>query len=106
MASAEDGQLLRRRWRDSGIEPRDGGAHAGGSVADERPALVPPPWNWTPLSSTHRRIEMEDLATWVAELQEAYGRWVRLPACWPCHRALREELAAFWYWRQGMDRNA
>jgi hypothetical protein len=46
---------------------------------------------------------LEDLAAWVADLQQAYGRWVRLPACWPCHRALREELAVFWYWRQRLD---
>lgn len=67
----------------------------------QEPAL--PPWNWNALSSMERRAEMEDLAAWVAELQEAHGRWVRLPDCWPCHRALREELAAFWYWRERVD---
>ncbi len=59
-----------------------------------------PPWNWRELSDQERREELEDLADWVADLQEAFGRWVRLPACWPRHRALREELAIFWYWRQ------
>jgi hypothetical protein len=28
---------------------------------------------------------------------------VRLPNCWPCYRGLRDELAAFWYWRQRLD---
>jgi hypothetical protein len=65
-----------------------------------------PPWNWRLLSESERRIELQDLAEWVADLQEAYGRWVRLPACWPCHRALREELAVFWYWRQRLDEAA
>jgi hypothetical protein len=50
-----------------------------------------------------REAELEELAEWVADLQQAYGRWVRLPACWPCHRALREELMFFWYWRNRID---
>jgi hypothetical protein len=65
-----------------------------------------PPWNWRELSEQQRRDELNDLAGWVAELQEAYGRWVRLPDCWPCHRALREELAIFWYWRQRLDESS
>lgn len=48
-------------------------------------------------------MELEDLAEWVASLQEAYGHWVRSPACWPRHRGLPDELAAFWYWRQRLD---
>ena len=64
---------------------------------------APPPWNWRQLPTEDRRAELEDLAEWVGGLQEAYGRWVRLPPCWPCHRALLEELAVFWYWRQRLD---
>jgi hypothetical protein len=71
-------------------------------MAEQEPT-VPPPWNWTNLTAPERQVELEDLARWVAELQEAYGRWVRLPACWPCHRALRDELTVFWYWRQRID---
>jgi len=62
-----------------------------------------PPWNWAALTEEERIAELDDLAEWAAELQQGYGRWVRLPACWPCHRALREELAVFWYWRQRID---
>jgi hypothetical protein len=65
-----------------------------------------PPWNWRQLSDQERQVELEDMATWVADLQQAYGRWVRLPPCWPRHRALREELAVFWYWRQRLDEAA
>jgi hypothetical protein len=71
-------------------------------VAEEQAPRLPP-WNWTDLSEPDRLLELEDLANWVAELQQAYGRWVRLPACWPCHRALLEELAVFWYWRRRLD---
>jgi len=71
-------------------------------VADDRQPETPP-WNWAELTEAERQAELDDLAEWVAELQEAYGRWVQLPACWPCHRALREELAVFWYWRQRID---
>jgi hypothetical protein len=60
-------------------------------------------WNWTHLSEPVIQSELDELAAWVADLQQAYGRWVRLPPCWPCHRALREELAVFWYWRQRLD---
>lgn len=67
--------------------------------AERRPA----PWNWSELPEAQRRIELRDLAKWVASLQEAHGRWVRLPACWPCHRGLRDELLAFWYWRSRID---
>lgn len=74
-------------------------------MADQQPAPLPP-WNWTGLTGPERQVEVEDLAAWVADLQQAYGRWVRLPACWPCHRALREELAVFWYWRQRLDEAA
>lgn len=73
-------------------------------MADEdgqQPSL--PPWNWRELAEPERRIELEELAEWVADLQEAYGRWVRLPPCWPAHRALRDELAVFWYWRHRLD---
>ena len=73
-------------------------------MADEdvqQPRL--PPWNWRELSADDRRDELEELAQWVADLQEAYGRWVSLPPCWPLHRALREELMAFWYWRERLD---
>ncbi len=62
-----------------------------------------PPWNWRQLSDEERQVELEEFAVWVADLQQAYGRWVRLPPCWPRHRGLREELAAFWYWRQRLD---
>jgi hypothetical protein len=62
-----------------------------------------PPWNWREMSEQERSDELEELAEWAARLQEAYGRWVRLPPCWPLHRALREELMAFWYWRQRLD---
>lgn len=72
-------------------------------MAEEPQAPELPPWNWDELSKGQRQIEMEDLAVWVAGLQEAHGRWVRLPDCWPCHRALRDELAGFWYWRQRLD---
>ncbi|TMC01060.1 MAG: hypothetical protein E6J41_33630 [Chloroflexi bacterium] len=71
---------------------------------ERRPHL--PPWNWTQLTGAMRRAEFEALAEWVADLQQAYGRWVRLPPCWPCHRALRTELTAFWYWRQHIDTGA
>ncbi len=71
-------------------------------MADEqRPRL--PHWNWRELSERQRREEIEELAEWVADLQEAYGRWVRVPPCWPLHRALRAELAIFWYWRERLD---
>jgi hypothetical protein len=63
-----------------------------------------PPWNWSELEEEQRHIELRDLAAWVADLQRVHGRWVRLPPCWPCHRGLRDELAAFWYWRQRLDR--
>lgn len=69
---------------------------------DRRPA----PWNWSELSEVERRVDLADLAEWVAELQQAHGRWVRLPACWPRHRALRDELFAFWYWRLRIDGHA
>lgn len=62
-----------------------------------------PPWNWSELTEQERQEELEELAEWVADLQEAYGRWVRLPPCWPLHRALREELVVFWYWRERLD---
>jgi len=65
-----------------------------------------PPWNWRELSDQERQVELEDLAEWVADLQQGYGRWIRLPPCWPRHRALREELAIFWYWRQRLDEAA
>jgi hypothetical protein len=71
-------------------------------VADDRPRSLPP-WNWTQLTGQMRQAEFGELAEWVADLQQGYGRWVRLPACWPCHRALREELIFFWYWRQRID---
>ncbi len=71
-------------------------------MAEEQGARLPL-WNWTELPEPERQVELEDLAEWVADLQQAYGRWVRLPACWPCHCALREELAVFWYWRQRLD---
>ncbi len=64
-----------------------------------------PPWNWSRLAAPERQAALADLADWVVDLQEAYGRWVRLPPCWPCHRGLRAELAAFWYWRQHLDRS-
>ena len=69
----------------------------------EEPQYEPPPWNWAALTEVERIAELDDLAEWVADLQQAYGRWVQLPPCWPCHRALREELAVFWYWRQRID---
>jgi len=72
-------------------------------VTDEMQVPKRPPWNWKALPEAQRDEELEDLAEWVADLQEAYGRWVRLPNCWPLHRALREELAVFWYWRQWTD---
>jgi hypothetical protein len=62
-----------------------------------------PAWNWSQLSDAELRVELKDLADWVADLQMIHGRWVRLPACWPRHRGLRDELAAFWYWRQRLD---
>lgn len=62
-----------------------------------------PPWNWATYTEAELVDELGELAEWVAELQESFGRWVRLPACWPCHRALREELAAFWYWRERIE---
>jgi hypothetical protein len=65
-----------------------------------------PPWKWDDLSEAERHVELNDLAEWVADLQQAYGRWVRLPPCWPGHRALFDELAAFWYWRQRLDEAA
>jgi hypothetical protein len=68
----------------------------------EQPEL--PPWNWSALTEVARLAELDDLAEWVADVQQAYGRWLHLPACWPCHRALREELAAFWYWRLRLDK--
>ena len=71
-------------------------------MADDRPCGLPP-WNWTQLTGQLRQAEFVQLADWVAELQQGYGRWVRLPACWSCHRALREELIVFWYWRQRID---
>lgn len=63
-----------------------------------------PAWNWSKLTEDDRRVEFRDLADWVADLQVTFGRWVRLPPCWPSHRALRDELAAYWYWRQRLDR--
>jgi len=79
----------------------------GGSIVSRLKELLdgqqPPPWNWQELTAEERRAELEDLAEWVAELQEGYGRWVRIPPCWPLHRALLEELAVFWYWRQRLD---
>ena len=70
---------------------------------DDEEEVRPPPWNWNELTDAERRVEMTDLLEWVADLQQAYGRWVRLPACWLCHRAVREELTVFWYWRQRLD---
>ena len=64
-----------------------------------------PPWNWAALTEEERIAELDDLAEWAAELQQGYGRWVRLPACWPCHQALLEELKVFWYWRLRLDQN-
>ncbi len=72
-------------------------------MADEARTPPRPPWNWKVLPKVQLEIELEELADWVADLQEAYGRWVRLPNCWPCHRALLAELAAFWYWRLSID---
>jgi len=72
-------------------------------VVEDQQTPELPPWNWSALSAVERRVEIEDLANWIAELQETHGRWVRLPNCWPCHLALRDELAAFWYWRQRID---
>jgi hypothetical protein len=74
-------------------------------MVEEQPSSLPP-WNWTDQTEPVRESEFDDLAEWVADLQQGYGRWVRLPACWPCHRALREELAVFWYWRQRVDMSA
>lgn len=71
------------------------------SIDDQETRL--PPWNWTRLTDAERLVELEDLAGWVAGLQQTYGRWVRLPPCWPCHGALLDELAGFWYWRQRLD---
>lgn len=71
---------------------------------DAAPAV--PPWNWRDrrLTEDERRAELEDLAEWVLGIQVAFGHWVRVPPCWACHRGLRAELAAFWYWRQHLDR--
>ena len=72
--------------------------------ADSAPAV--PAWNWRErgLTEDERRVELEDLAEWVLGIQVAFGRWVRVPPCWACHQGLRAELAAFWYWRQHLDR--
>ena len=75
------------------------------SAARQGEGLLRPPWNWHDLTPSERGSELEDLAAWVVELQEAYGHWVRLPPCWPQHRGLRDELAAYWYWRQQLDRS-
>jgi hypothetical protein len=72
-------------------------------VAEEDEERRLPPWNWREMSVQQRASELDELSNWVAELQESYGRWVRLPPCWPAHHALRDELAAFWYWRQRLD---
>ena len=71
-------------------------------MAEDRPRGLPP-WNWTRLTGPMREAEFVQLADWVADLQQGYGRWVRLPACWPCHRALREELIVFFHWRHRID---
>jgi len=39
-----------------------------------------PPWNWRELTDAERQVELYDLADWVADLQVAFGPWVRLPA--------------------------
>lgn len=61
-------------------------------------------WDWDQLDPGARRREWEDLAAWVALLQEDYEPWVKLPACWPRHEALRSELAFFKGWHEEVIR--
>ena len=57
-----------------------------------------PPWVWSGLPQSALRQRWDDLVVWVEWLEEAYAPWVMLPACWPAHEGLRNELVLFWYW--------
>lgn len=61
-------------------------------------------WDWDQLDPIARRRHWEELASWVAWLQEHYDPWVKLPPCWPRHEALRSELAFFKGWHEDILR--
>lgn len=56
------------------------------------------PWNWEGLDAAALELKWRDLVQWVEWLQGTYQEWVKLPACWPSHVALRTELCLFRYW--------
>jgi|SRR5579859_7158891 len=70
-----------------------------GVTADDRHS-----WDWDRLDPGARRRQWESLGAWVAWLQEHYEPWVKLPACWPRHEALRSELAFFQGWHEEVMR--
>lgn len=57
-----------------------------------------PPWVWSQLSGNELRQRWQELVAWVEWIEEAYAPWVTLPACWPAHEGLRNELVLLWYW--------
>ncbi len=57
-------------------------------------------WDWDRLDPVAQRKQWEELAAWVAWLQEHYEAWVKLPLCWPRHEALRSELAFLKGWQE------
>lgn len=65
-----------------------------------------PPWVWTDLTPDRLARNWQELAAWVAWLEDAYAPWVLLPACWPDHEGLRTELTMYWYWHRWVQRKA
>lgn len=55
-------------------------------------------WDWTGLGPHELELRWRRLARWTDWLQEHYGHWVKLPACWPLHEALRAELEFLRSW--------
>jgi hypothetical protein len=69
-------------------------------MAPEGPSRVRPAWEWAGLPPKEYEARLRSLAKWVTWLADNYGQWVELPACWPLHELLRQELAFFCYWHR------
>jgi hypothetical protein len=57
-------------------------------------------WLWDDYSDEEKVAEWAKLVDWVEDLRQTYRTTVRLPACWPRHKELVNELKLFWVWDQ------
>lgn len=56
------------------------------------------PWSWDDYEPGEVAVEFARLVEWVEALRLRYKSTVRLPACWPRHPELVDELKLFWVW--------